>query len=149
MSNEPPLIIAINHDRFHARHVGRTQDGRQFFLTTPFIPAGPNKLGSEFIALYIFDKAGNLLEAQIDNFGPRSSLNDGEAQKVHDSRLGELGKVTFGRIEVKPFAIERFDTEFGLILRSPEEDGEGWGAEMQPGNFMAFFAPWDSGDYDT
>jgi hypothetical protein len=148
LSNEPPPIIAINHDGFHAKHVGRTADGCQFFLTNPFIPARPNEPRSEFIALYIFDRAGNLLNAKIDNLGPRSSLNDDEAQKTYDLRLSELGKVAFGRIEVKPFAIERFDTEFGLILLPPEHGG-GWAAEMQPGNFMAFFDPWDSGDYDT
>jgi hypothetical protein len=24
-----------------------------------------------------------------------------------------------------------------------------WAVEVQPGNYMAFFEPWDSGDYDT
>jgi len=24
-----------------------------------------------------------------------------------------------------------------------------WAVELQPGNYMAFFEPWDSGDYDT
>lgn len=89
------------------------------------------------------------MDARIDNLGPRSSLNNNEAQNAYDRRLRELGEVAFGRIEMKPFAIERFDTEFGLILRPPEEDDEGWAAEMQPGDFMAFFEPWDSGEYDT
>ena len=24
-----------------------------------------------------------------------------------------------------------------------------WAVEMMPGNYMAFFEPWDSGEYDT
>ncbi len=24
-----------------------------------------------------------------------------------------------------------------------------WAVELQPGNYMAFFEPWESGDYDT
>src|SRR5688500_7198055 len=35
-SGRRPKLVAINHDDHHARHVGRTEDGRQFFLTTPF-----------------------------------------------------------------------------------------------------------------
>ena len=30
-----PERIPIAHDDYHAKHVGRTPDGRQFFLTTP------------------------------------------------------------------------------------------------------------------
>jgi hypothetical protein len=29
-----------------------------------------------------------------------------------------------------------------------EEDGDEWCVEFHPGNFMAFYPPWD-GDYDT
>ena len=34
--SERPELIAIDHDDYHAEHVGRLPDGRQFFLTTPF-----------------------------------------------------------------------------------------------------------------
>jgi len=40
-------------------------------------------------------------------------------------------------------------TKFGLVLREPEEEADPWAVEMQPGNYMAFFEPWDSGEYDT
>jgi hypothetical protein len=50
---------------------------------------------------------------------------------------------------VAPFAVERFGTTFGLVLRVPDEDGDRWAVEAQPGNYMAFFEPWDSGVYDT
>ena len=69
--------------------------------------------------------------------------------EVHDRWLRELGDVTYDRIEVAPFAVERFGTTFGLVLRDPEEEDDPWAIEMQPGNYMAFFEPWDSGDYDT
>lgn len=54
MSQGQPALIAINHDGYHAEQVGRTPDGRQFFLTTPFEPGG-----REFVALYLFDAAGS------------------------------------------------------------------------------------------
>jgi hypothetical protein len=38
---------------------------------------------------------------------------------------------------------------FGLIVREPEESGDPWAVTVEPGDYMAFFAPWDSGVYDT
>jgi hypothetical protein len=105
--------------------------------------------GSEFVALYLFDAAGKLLEARIEDFGPRAALDDEKRREVHDRWLRELGNVTLDRIEVAPFAVQRFGKTFGLIPREPEEEDDLWVVEMHPGNYMAFFAPWDSGDYDT
>jgi hypothetical protein len=63
--------------------------------------------------------------------------------------LAELGEVSYDRIEVHPFEVERFGTTFGLVLREPEDEDDVWAVEVQPGNYMAFFEPFDSGDYDT
>lgn len=149
MADGPPKLVALNHDDYHAEHVGRTRDGRQFFLTTAFIPRRGGVEGNEFIALYLFDDAGKLLEAIIDELGPRHLLKPGQGRAVIDRRLQELGEVTPGRIEVMPFSVTRFGTEFGFIPRPPEEEGESWWVEVEPGNCMAFHEPWDSGDYDT
>jgi len=56
-----PTLIAIDRDEFHTQHMGRTGAGQQFFLTTPFEPGG-----ERFLALYLFDATGKLLEAIID-----------------------------------------------------------------------------------
>ena len=151
MVEVPPDLVAINCDDYHAKHVGRSSDGRQFFLTTPFEPASAIGAsdGGEFVALYLFDSTGALLDAKIDAFGPRATVDQNELQRVYKERLQELGDVTFDRIEVAPFAVERFGTSFGLILREPEEEDDPWAVEVEPGNYMAFFEPWDSGDYDT
>lgn len=68
---------------------------------------------------------------------------------AYEARLKELGEVTFTRIEVESFAIDRFGTTFGLIPREPEEDDDTWWVILEPGNYMAFTEPWDSGEYDT
>lgn len=144
-----PALIAIDHDAFHAEHIGHTDDGRQFILTTPFDPAWGAKSGCEFVALYTFDASGGLIQAAIDSFGPRANL-DHEAQRAkYAERLASLGGVSFGRVCIAPFAVERFGLRFGLIPRAPEQDGGDGAVEMQPGNYMAFFPPWDSGEYDT
>lgn len=144
-----PDLIAIEHDEYHAKHIGQLADGRQFFLTTPFIPALGGKAGREFVALFLFDKQGRFVEARIDDLGTRAELDQKRAGSIYEQRLAELGEVEFGRIEVRPFAVERFGTTFGLVPRPPEEDDDVWAVEMQPGNYMAFFEPWDSGDFDT
>ena len=149
MSDGPPEIIAVEHDNYHARHVGWTADGRQFFLTRPFEPAINGRAGGEFIALYTFDTGGKLIEAKIDELGPRATMDTDKARELYDRRLKELGEVRFARITVAPFSVQRFATQFGLVLRGPEEDGDQWAVEAQPGNYMAFFEPWDSGEYDT
>jgi hypothetical protein len=149
MHGPPPELIAIDHDDHHAEHVGHTQDGKQFFLTNPFEPAIGGEKGSEYVALFLFDEEGNLVDARIDDFGPRASVDEKARRRVYERRLADLGDVEFDRIEVKPFAVEKFGRRFGLIPREPEDDGDPWAVEMMPGNYMAFFEPWDSGDYDT
>jgi hypothetical protein len=144
-----PDLIAIEHDEYHAKHIGQLSDGRQFFLTTPFVPAIGGKAGREFVALFLFDEDGKFLEARIDDLGTRAELDQKLASSIYEKRLAELGEVEFCRIEVQPFEVERFGTTFGLVPRPPEEEDDVWAVEMQPGNYMAFFEPWDSGDYDT
>lgn len=149
MTDGPPKIIAIDCDEDHAKHVGRTSDGRQFFLTTPFDPTISGRPGAEFIALYLFDDRGTLIEAKIDNLGPRAKLDQAKVRQLCDQRLLDLGEVSFERIEVAPLSIQYADLQFGLVPRVPEEEGDPWAVEVQPGNYMAFFDPWDSGEYDT
>jgi hypothetical protein len=150
MSSTAPTKIAIDHDDYHATHVGTLVDGRQFFATTPFVPAGSGA-GREFIAIYLFDAKGRLLEARIDDLGPRSSVDSQQAEALFKQRISELGSLRYGRIEVAPFEVARYGVTFGLIPRPPEDPSEddSWWVEVLPGNYMAFHEPWDSGEYDT
>jgi hypothetical protein len=58
MPDGSPISFAIDHDDYHAKYVGRTADGRQFFLTTPFEGAIGGRPGCEYLALFIFDRNG-------------------------------------------------------------------------------------------
>lgn len=149
MNPDSPTRIAIDHDDYHAEHVGRTADGRQFFLTYPFEPARNGSPGDEFNALYLFDSTGEFISAQIESFGPRGSFDAQAKAQAYRRLLDGLGPVTFQRIEVAPFEVERFGRTFGLIGRDCEDPDDVLAVEAQPGNYMAFFAPWDSGVYDT
>ncbi|GAA5441868.1 hypothetical protein Misp06_00029 [Microbulbifer sp. NBRC 101763] len=142
--NGKPELIAIDHDNYHAQHIGTTKDGLQFFLTTPFEPGI-----AEYIALFKFDALGNLVDSDIEPLGPRSSFSVDEAKAKYSSKLESLGNISLERIEVKPFSVELNGTKFGLIAIEPEDEDDIWSVELLPGNYMAFFEPWDSGVYDT
>ena len=146
MKSALPKLIAINHDEYHAEFVGKTSDGRQFFLTEPFV-AGD--LGNEFVALYLFNQRGELIEALIDEFGPRERMSVEARDALCQKRLSDLGGVSYERIEIAPFSIERFGTTFGLIPNELEDEDDELSISLQPGDYMAFSEPWDSGDYDT
>ena len=126
MPARPPGKIAIDHDDYHAEHVGRTADGRQFFLTNPFVPAVGGSAGREFIALYLFDSDGRFVEGRIDDLGTRADMDQERAQQIFEQRLQGLGEVEFGRIEVQPFKTDRFGVTFGLIPRPLEHQDDDW-----------------------
>ncbi len=153
MPESPPTLIAIDHDDYHAEFVGKTSDGRQFFLTNPFVPRSADNPGREFLALYIFDSRGVLIEAKIEDFGTRPNrdheMDLDSRESLRDTWLNDLGPKNYQRIQVAPFSLERFGTTFGLISEAPSEDRDTWIVTVEPGNFMAFFEPWDSGIYDT
>ena len=109
-------------------HVGHTADGRQFFLTTPFLPKHGHDEGQEFVPLFLFDADGHFLEARIDALGTRAG------------RWPDRG-TTLRRRAVRH--------NLWLLIRDREDDDEAWWVELHPGNYMAFHEPWDSGEYDT
>jgi hypothetical protein len=149
MSIEPPKVIAIDHDDYHAEFVGKTGDGKQFFLTTPFDPASPTNPGNEFVALYLFDKNGDLIEALIDEFGPRNKMDIDARDALCKKRLDDLGDIELGRIEIAPFSIEKFGITFGLVPNEMDDEDDELSFSLMPGDYMAFYEPWESGDYDT
>ena len=151
MAKGPPKTVTLRPDDYHAEYVGRTDDGRGFFLTAPFIPAEPvgSDTGREFLALYTFDKSGQFLNAMIDDLGPRARLDHQARITRRDQLLASLGKYKRRHIRIALFRIERFGVEFGFIARPPEEKGDEWRVTVEPGDYMCFWAPWSSGDYDT
>lgn len=149
MSDESPALVAIEPDDHLARHVGWTSDGRQFLLTNPFVPADAGTEGCDYVALFLFDAAGALVEAWVDRLGPRALLPADEPGRTVERRLETLGTIERRRVQVAPFSVERFGTTFGLVAIAPGDEADDWSVELQPGRAMTFFAPWDSGAYDA
>jgi hypothetical protein len=161
MPREPkiPERFPICHDEYHARHIGWTRDGRQFFVTTPFVSGSGKQIGRNFVATYLFDEQGRLVEDRIDELGPRlhhgyppGNVDHDLAEEMIEKHIAALDIDEFTDIEIAPFQITRFGIEFGLILLinedDPDFDPERIRIELHPGNYMAFSPPWN-GDYET
>lgn len=97
MNEEPPTLIAINHDDYHAEHIGRTPDGRQFFLTALFEPAVGDSEGCEYVALFLFDLGGILMDHKIESFGPRAQMDKDKRTQTRDRWLAELATEAIGQ----------------------------------------------------
>ncbi len=148
-----PRHVAINPDNSWARFVGTTANERQFFAVNCFSDEVAPSQHTEFRALYIFDAQGTLLEAHIEEVTTRLG-KENEAVAPLTEMVAQLGETTIERIVVKPFSIERFGLQFGLVVQRPTPkecaQGEDWlWVSLQPGDAMAFQAPFDSGEYDT
>lgn len=76
-----------------------------------------------------------------------------QQREAIDRILADLGEVTFGDISIAPFAVEAHGHTFGMVLSGPDPDDPDdewyWYVTLEPGDFMAFSAPWDSGEYET
>lgn len=140
MESQRPEILRIDHDDYHAKHIGVAADGQQFFLTTPFEPATGDQAGCEYIALFKFDMEGNIVDSTIKSLGPRATLNEEEARETYSSLLDSLGEVDCCGIDIKPFSVNYNGTDIGLIVREPEEDEDVYAVELLPGNYMAFLS---------
>jgi len=137
-------------DDYHAEWAGVTSDGIQFFATEPFQSGSlANGTGCEYNAVFLWNEDGSFREARIDRLGPRSELEREERDRLFNQRIKELGDYEIKPIFVAPFQVEKFGVTFGLIYEYEVVEGEGYGyVELEPGNFMAFYHPWD-GRYDT
>jgi hypothetical protein len=127
----PPKKIRINHDDYYASLVGRTRDGRQFFITQPFVP-----YLQDFVARYLFDQAGTCIDVKVQDLGVRATgeppgnalLNNDMAEQIQRTFLLELGETELCDIEVIPFSHNEYGTTFGLIINAPEEPDDNHGA---------------------
>jgi hypothetical protein len=136
-----PELVYIEHDDYHAKYVGRTDSGVQFFFPPIFVPGG-----DEFEVLFLFNDAGDLIESKIENFGPRSTYDAEKADALRVEWMAQLEPFHFQDIQVKPFFVEHSGELIGLI---PCKYDDYWTVEVLPGNVMCFTEPWDSGIYDT
>lgn len=141
-----PDRFTIVPDDYHAQLAGTTGDGRRFFITTPFEAGTPTDPGNEFVALFLWNADGTFDSIDVDAFGPRELVSEDDHQDALERRISRLGDFTIEAISVAPFAVQSHGTTFGFV---PQEFEGSVSVNLQPGDYMAYYEPWESGDYDT
>lgn len=141
-----PERITIVPDDYHAEYAGTAEDGRRFFVSTPFVPGGRDGGGNEFVATFFWKADGSYDSMSVEEFGSRESLDHAAREAALARHLSALGSYELEEISVAPFSEDAFGTSFGFI---PQAYDDMVSVNLMPGDSMAFFEPWDSGEYDT
>jgi len=130
---------------YHTHHIGKYYNGIQFFGTI-------NNLERKFqVLLYLFDKEGNTLGAEINRTDITREMEYFKRNKMLENTLEKMiekiGPYKYCDIIVKPFQIElkveKSTCLFGLI-----PDHEFGSIELMPDSSISFSEPWD-GSYST
>ena len=144
-----PERFTIVPDDYHVPYAGTAEDGRRFFLSEElFSPVR----GSAYVGLFLWEADGTFDEVRVDRVSRPGGLPPGQAgpagaADLVDARLAELGDYVLQPIEVEPF-LEKVDgVRFGWKV-GQYDDGSYY-INIEPGDFIAYYAPWDGLGYDT
>ena len=75
---------------------------------------------------------------------PDQALPADAADGILQRRLAELGEYALEPIEVAPFSAEVDGVTFGFVYEAEIDS-----IHIEPGDFIAYYAPWDGLEYDT
>ena len=132
----PPTRFRIVPDDYHVPYAGTAEDGRRFFLS--------DELGTPetaYVGLFLWHADGTFDEVKVARYDGGKGRDD-----LVEARLDELGDYDLEPIVVEPFTREVDGETFGWELR--EYDGD-YSLDIMPGDFIAYYAPWDGLDYST
>ena len=141
--------IRLIPDRYHLTDVGQLADGNNYWIDIQLNPEGRDT--RDFIATYIFDADGELIEFQIIDLGLRSDPNALSARAVIKEESDRIGAKENSDFWVSPFAVKTHGLVFGLVVRDRQKgELEGFQAvDAMPGWTIMFYPPWEDGLYDT
>lgn len=141
-----PIRIRIVPDRYHVPYAGTAGDGRRFFLSQELFESD-----RQFVGVFLWTADGEFDELRVDEVARARNVPPGMAGKsrakdVVNARLAELEPITRERISVSPFEAHWDGVRFGFVER--EVDGTPTVC-VEPGDFIAYYSPWDGREYDT
>lgn len=147
-----PARITIRPDDHHVPYAGTAGDGRLFFVSDELFGGGsatePTK---QYVALFLWKADGTFDSVEVSEVARRQDLPPAQSGHAADASglhtyLKELGRYELGPITVAPFAHTVNGVVFGFV---PQEYDGMWSVNIQPGDFIAYYAPWDGWEYDT
>jgi hypothetical protein len=144
--DQPPARFTIVPDDDHVPYAWTAEDGRKFFLSDELFDPG-----SAYVGLFLWKADGTFDEVRVDKVARAAGLPPGQAgsagaDELVAARLAELGEYVLEPIEVEPFTAEVGGVTFGWVVTQFE--GE-YSINIEPGDFIAYYEPWDGLGYDT
>ncbi|KRA31398.1 MULTISPECIES: hypothetical protein [unclassified Nocardioides] len=147
-----PERFTIAPDDYHVPYAGTAEDGRKFFLSDElfeFDSATESSAG--YVGLFLWNADGSFSEIRVDRVSRADGVPPGQAASADaddliEKRLAELGDYELEPITVEPFLRTIDHVEFGWAVSEFEGD---YSINIEPGNFIAYYEPWDGLEYDT
>lgn len=142
-----PSRFTIRPDDYHIPYAGTAADGRRFFLSDELFSAD-----ASYVGLFLWKPDGSFDQVRIDTVGRPSDAPPGQAAPGVDdadlmtTRLRELGVYKLEPIDVAPFLETVDGVEFGWRFQTFEGASS---INVEPGDFIAYYEPWDGYEYDT
>lgn len=132
---------------YHVPYAGTAQDGRKFFLSEELFDSHDS-----YVGLFLWKGDGTFDEVRVDKVARPRGLPPGQArragaEKLVRTRLAELGQYAVEPITVQPFVKKVDGVDFGWHV-GRYDDGSYY-VNVEPGDFICYYAPWDGLDYDT
>ena len=136
-------------DRYHLADVGPLENGNNYWIDVQLNSEGRDT--RDFVATYVFDTVGELIQHKITDLGLCSDPNALPANAMVKQERERIGAKERRGIWGRPFAIQTFGLVFGLVVRDPQQgEIEGYQAvDAMPGWTLMFYPPWEDGLYNT
>ncbi|GAB2673599.1 hypothetical protein [Kribbella swartbergensis] len=143
---QAPARFTIVPDDYHVPYAGTAEDGRKFFLSDELFDAR-----AAYVGLFLWKADGTFDEVRVDKVARRAGLPPGQAgsagaEELVAARLAELGEYVLEPIEVEPFTEKVDGVTFGWVVY---RSGGEYSINIEPGDFIAYYEPWDGLGYDT
>ena len=140
-----PERFTIRPDDYHVPYAGTAGDGRKFFLSEELFAE------ASYVGLFLWKADGTFDEVRVDEVPRPKYLPPGQAgragaQALVDERLDELGDYVLEPIRVEPFTTRVDGVIFGWKVVRFEDV---YSINIEPGDFIAYYEPWDGFEYDT
>ena len=141
-----PERFTIVPDDYHVPYAGTAEDGRRFFLSDELFSHE-----KAYVGLFLWTADGAFEEVRVEAVDRPQGLPPGQAgpadaQALVDARLAELGEFVLEPIQVEPFIEKVEGVGFGWEV--VKYDGM-YSINIAPGDFIAYYEPWDGLEYDT
>ena len=151
-SGGAPDRFTIRPDDYHVPYAGTAEDGHKFFLSDElFTTGGSGGAGAAYVGLFLWRPDGTFDEVHVHTVPrprglPPAQASSAGRKDIVESELAGLGDYVLEPIRVEPFTTDVDGVSFGWEV---DRYAGTYFIRVVPGDFIAYYAPWDGRDYGT